>query len=116
MVLCYNCEKLQFPIVASGQSSEGSRLSANLQSLKKSAKNCDLCNLFLTALASIRTKGIKNGVIKLHTWASTAQGDPIGMSRVFVKVGDTTGRFIDVFAEQGMSFNFSGNARLELFL
>jgi|SRR6266536_2466881 len=104
MVLCNICEKLEFPIVSSGQSSEGVRLFATLQALTRSAKTCDLCNLFLSALADVRRKGIKKGAIQLHTWASNAQGNPIGMSRVFVKIGDVVGRFVDVFAEQGMTF------------
>jgi len=100
-MLCQICEKLQFPIVSSGQSSEGVRLFASLQALKNSAKTCSLCSLFLSALATVRIKGIKNGTIHLHTWASDAQGDPIGMSRVFVKVGESVGRYVDVFAEEG---------------
>lgn len=107
MALCHICEKLQLSIVSSGQSSEGVRLFATLQALKKSAKTCNLCNLFLSALSNVRIKGIKNGSIQLHTWASDAQGDPIGMSRVFVKIGNSVGRFIDVFAEQGTTFVFS---------
>jgi hypothetical protein len=107
MVLCYVCEKLHFPIVSDGQSSESVRLFPTLRALKTSAKNCDLCNLFYSALADVRTKGIKNGTIQLHAWGSDAQGDPIGMSRVFVKIGDTIGRFIDVFAEQGITFDFT---------
>ncbi|CZR61871.1 uncharacterized protein PAC_11768 [Phialocephala subalpina] len=46
-------------------------------------------------------KGLKNGTVRLHTWASDAQGDPMGTPRVFVRIGDTVGRFIDVFATQG---------------
>jgi hypothetical protein len=107
MVLCYTCERLEFPIVSSGQSLESVRLSSKLESLKSSAKTCELCNLFCSALADVRVKGIKNDAIRLHVWASGAQGDPVGMSRVFVKIGDSVGRFVDVFAEQGMTFILS---------
>ena len=105
MPLCYTCEKLQLPMVSSGLASAGVRLFPALQALKSSAKTCDLCNLSLSALSDVRVKGIKNGSIQLHTWASDATGDPTGTSRVFVKIGDTIGRFIDVFAERGIPFS-----------
>ena len=101
MVLCYTCERLHLPVVPSGQSSQGVRLFSSLHALKTSAKTCNFCYLFLSALDNVRIKGIKNGAIKLHTWASDAQGDPVGTSRVFIKIGDTVGRFVDVYAEQG---------------
>jgi hypothetical protein len=104
MVLCYTCERLGLPTVSSGQSLESVQLSSKLESLKRSAKTCELCNLFCFALADVRVKGIKNDAIRLHTWASGAQGDPVGISRVVIKIGDSVGRFIDVFAEQSITF------------
>ena len=100
MVLCFICERLKFPIVTRGQSSEAVRFCSSFQSLQRSAKNCDLCHLFEHALSDIRMKGIKNNSISFHTWGSDVEGDPVGMSRVFVKVGETVGRFVDVFAEE----------------
>jgi hypothetical protein len=90
--------------MSTSRSSEGIPLRFNLKSLKKSANYCDLCNLFSVALADVSVQGIKHGSIQLYPWASDAEGDPIGMSRVFVKIGEVVGRFVDVSAEPGMFY------------
>ena len=101
MPLCANCEKLQVPIVSSGQVSEGSELAPNIRALRLAAKTCQLCNLFCHSLENLKLKGLKNGAIKLFSWSSDLQGDPTGLSRMFVRVGDHVGRFVDVFTEPG---------------
>lgn len=101
MPLCANCERLYIPIVSSGQAFEGSELAPNIHALQLSAKTCQLCNLFCHSLESVKLKGIKNGALKLFSWGSDAQGDPIGLSRIFVRIGDHVGRFVDVFTEPG---------------
>lgn len=101
MPLCANCERLYIPMVSSGQAFEGSELAPNIHALQLSAKTCQLCNLFCHSLESVKLKGIKNGALKLFSWGSDAQGDPIGLSRIFVRIGDHVGRFVDVFTEPG---------------
>jgi len=106
MPLCANCERLYIPIVSSGQASEGFQLAPNIRALRLSAKTCQLCNLFCQSLESIKPKGIQNGVIQLFSWGSNSQGDPIGLSRMVVQVGDIVGRFVDVFTDPGRYFPF----------
>ena len=101
-MLCYSCESLVIPIVASGQTLTGVKFSPSLRGLSVSAKTCSLCHLVHTTLQDVRTKGIKNDAIQLFSWASDAQGDPIGMSRVVVMIGKDASRFIDVYATESM--------------
>ncbi|KAH8892564.1 HET-domain-containing protein [Thozetella sp. PMI_491] len=112
MALCVACENLEFTIVTSGQTTEGQKLHRSVARLAASARTCRLCALFLDAISSIRLKGIRNDVVRLFSWASDAQGDPIGMSRVFLRVGDKVGRYVDVFAEpvlqQGKGLRLEG--------
>ena len=101
-MLCYTCESLVIPIVNSGHASVGIRLSSSLRQLKQSAKSCSSCALSCNTLESVRIKGVNNDVIGLFQWASDAVGDPFGMSRGFVQIGEKVGLFLDVFAEPSM--------------
>lgn len=103
-MLCLTCENLVLPIVTSGQASKGVKLFASYRQLNTSAKTCPLCRLIYTSLQDVRLKGLKRNDIRLFSWASDALGDPIGMSRVFVRIGKEDGRFIDVFAAESMLF------------
>ena len=101
-MLCLACENLNLPIVTSGQASKGVKLFASYSQLSASAKSCSLCHLIFTSLQDIRLKGLKRNEIQLFSWGSDALGDPIGMSRIFVRIGKEAGRFIDIFAAESM--------------
>jgi hypothetical protein len=113
MPICHHCAKLYLPLISSGLSSEGYQLASNLRGLMVSANTCPLCHLFLKSLENVRIKGIRNGIIKIFSWSSIAQGDPVGVSRVFVRVGDTVGRFVDVYIVDGMFFFFLAISKAE---
>lgn len=101
-MLCLTCENLDLPIVTSSQASKGFKLFASYRNLVASAKTCVLCHLIYISLQDFRLKGLKRTDIQLFSWASDALGDPIGMSRIFIRVGKESGRFIDVFAAESM--------------
>jgi len=103
-MLCLTCENLKLPIVTSGQASKGVKLFATYRQLSASAKTCSLCHLIYTSLQDVRLKGLKRNDIQLFSWASDALGDPIGMSRIFVRIGKEAGRFIDVYTAESMLF------------
>lgn len=102
MPLCHHCAKLYLPFISNGLASGGYQLASNLRALTVSANTCPLCSLFVNSVESVRVKGIRKGAIKIFTWSSNGQADPVGVSRVFVRVGDTVGRFVDVYIVDGM--------------
>ncbi|EOO00571.1 putative heterokaryon incompatibility protein [Phaeoacremonium minimum UCRPA7] len=99
MALCISCENIQLPIVTNGQAADGHELHRSVAKLTASARTCRLCALFLDAISGTRLKGIRHDAVRLFPWASDAAGDPVGLSRVFVRVGDKVGRFVNVHAE-----------------
>ena len=103
MALCISCENIQLPIVTNGQAADGHELHRSVAKLTASARTCRPCALFLDAISGIRLKGIRHDAVRLFSWASVAAGDPVGLSRVFVRVGDKAGRFVNVHAGPGAS-------------
>ena len=110
-MLCVSCERINLPLVVLGQSSKGTQLFSSargsrragslIDQLSASAKTCSLCNLILETLqTTVRTKGMNFDTMHLFTWASPEEGDPVGISRIFLRLGKEVGKFIDVFTEE----------------